>query len=220
MLSVTELMIHPSENKSPQKLLWTVIFFVSRQVRPGASEQYHVWVSKVRTRDLLGFDCPSVKNHIFKGVERNYIPRSLRCWTQIPRAGRLTTAAQFILWVKRKEFQNVCFTVRFTACHLNKPIPKKVMDDAKNHLFENMLRRNLQALNILKLSLWSKQNYNKNDQQWRKKKKVKLEKEDSKIWLNSTAPPSVKNCSYLPLRFLSNCREIESLDFLCNTLLL
>ena len=45
------------------------------------------------------------------------------------------------------------------------------MDDVKNNLFENMLRRNLQALNILKLLLWSKQNYNKNDQQWEKKKK-------------------------------------------------
>ena len=54
----------------------------------------------------------------------------------------------------------------------------------------------------------------------KKKKRVKLEKDDSKISLNSTAPPSVHNCSYLPLKFLSNCREIESLHLLGNTLLL
>ena len=51
-------------------------------------------------------------------------------------------------------------------------------------------------------------------------KNVKLEKEDLKIWLNSTAPPSVSNCTYLPLTFLSNCRETESLNLLCNILLL
>ena len=140
---------------------------------------------------------------------------------QSPELGSRQLQLSFILWVKRKKFQNACSTVCLSAGHLNKPIPKKVMDDGKNNFFETMLRRNLQALNTLKLLLWSKQNYKKNDQQWEEtKKKVKLEKDDSKIWLNSTAPPSVKNCSFLPLNFPSNCREMESLDFLWNTLLL
>ena len=144
MLSVTELRVHSSENKSPQKLLWTVIF-VSRQVRPGASEQYHVWASKVRTRGLLGFDCPSAKNRFFKGVVRS-------CTVAASHAGQPTTAARLILWVKRKGFQNACFTI----CHPSRPIPKTVMDDVRNNFFGNTVRRNLQALNILKLFLWSK----------------------------------------------------------------
>lgn len=36
------------------------------------------------------------------------------------------------------------------------------------------------------------------------KKIVKAEKDDLKIWLNSTAPPSVSNHSYLSLTFLNN----------------
>lgn len=51
---------------------------------------------------------------------------------------------------------------------INPPL-KKCMDDVKNNFFENMVRRNLQALNKFKLLLWSKQNYNKNDQQWKKR---------------------------------------------------
>lgn len=70
------------------------------------------------------------------------------------------------------------------------------MDDGKNNFFENMLRRNLQALNTLKLLLWSKQNYKKNDQQWEEKKKSETGKRWLKIWLNSAAPPSVKNCFF------------------------
>lgn len=35
-------------------------------------------------------------------------------------------------------------------------------------------------------------------------KNEKMGKEDLKIWLNSTAPPSVNNCSYLSLPFLNN----------------
>lgn len=34
--------------------------------------------------------------------------------------------------------------------------------------------------------------------------KMKVEKDNLKIWLNSTAPPSVNNCCYLPLTLLNN----------------
>lgn len=125
IMLATELMIHSSENKSPQKLLWTVIFFVS-SVETRGFLTIPCGCPRSGQRDPLGFDCPSVKNHIFKCVRGTPCLVASYAGLKSPELGSRQLQLSFLSseW-RGKEFQNACSTVCFSAGHLNKPIPKK-----------------------------------------------------------------------------------------------
>lgn len=127
MLSVTELMIHSHENKCLQKLLRTA---TSKQAGEPLGPGNNTMCMAVKSQDKrpawIGLSA-YWKQYIFKGMACGEELHLMQCSnTELESIELGSGQLQLILWVKRLEFQNVCFSVCFRAYQPNKPIPKTV----------------------------------------------------------------------------------------------